>query len=184
MKKLLAIVLAAACVLSLGIVASAANETVIGAIDPDNIYGGSKPDGADYTINWFMDSDGYHFAKDSTVTPDQTIYFQIHPDDRSCEMLADKDIVKVKFDKGDDNAKMISKMSIVEKALANAHGGTRVEYLAIELKNDMTDGEYKLTPSVTFTSKQWIKVDRDYNFVDVSKEKPADTDGWAEPERR
>ena len=54
MKKLLAIVLAAACVLSLGIVASAANETVIGAIDPDNIYGGSKPDGADYTINCFI----------------------------------------------------------------------------------------------------------------------------------
>ena len=181
MKKLLAIVLAAACVLSLGIVASAANETVIGAVDPDNLGAGSIPGGADYTVNWFMDSDGYHFAKGSTVTPDQTIYFQIHPDDRSCEMLADKDIVKVKFDKGDDNVKMISKMSIVEKALANAHGGTRVEYLAIELKNDMTDGEYKLTPSVTFTSKQWIKVDSDFNFVDASKEKPADTDGWAEP---
>ena len=78
---------------------------------------------------------------------------------------------------------MIKKMSIVEKKLDKGlFAGVRTNYLKIELKDDMTDSEFKLTPSVTFTAKQWIKVNNGLNgFSDYQKEAPEDTTGWAAP---
>lgn len=50
MKKLLAIVLAAACVLSLGIVATAANETIMG----QDGHGGMTIGGAPFNEDWIL----------------------------------------------------------------------------------------------------------------------------------
>ena len=180
MKKLLAIVLAAACVLSLGIVASAANETVMG----QDGHGHMAINGAPFNEDWILFDDGANIKGDA-ITPDQALYFHLGEvgDTRTNEILADKDVVKVKFDKGDDNVKMIKKMSIVEKKLDKGlFAGVRTNYLKIELKDDMTDSEFKLTPSVTFTAKQWIKVNNGLNgFSDYQKEAPEDTTGWAAP---
>ena len=56
----------------------------------------------------------------------------------------------MKFDKGDDNPKMIKKISIAEKSIL---GDPRNTVIKVELNDNTTDSEYKVSPSVTFTAK-------------------------------
>lgn len=60
----------------------------------------------------------------------------------------------MKFDKGDDNTKMIKKISFVEKKFEAR--GWRCHALKIELAQDFSGDEFKLTPSVTFTAKRYL----------------------------
>ena len=142
MKKLLAVVLAAAIVLSLGVVSFAASNdakpkatvtTYIKATDTETTT--TVPIVADYdTANEVTD----------LVKPGSTVYVKVS------NGLEDKDNFKVKFDKGDDNPKMIKKISIAEKSIL---GDPRNTVIKVELNDNTTDSEYKVSPSVTFTAK-------------------------------
>ena len=142
MKKLLAVVLAAAIVLSLGVVSFAASNdakpkatvtTYIKATDTETTT--TVPIVADYdTANEVTD----------LVKPGSTVYVKVS------NGLEDKDNFKVKFDKGDDNPKMIKKISIAEKSIL---GNPRNTVIKVELNDNTTDSEYKVSPSVTFTAK-------------------------------
>ena len=142
MKKLLAVVLAAAIVLSLGVVSFAASNdakpkatvtTYIKATDTETTT--TVPIIADYdTANEVTD----------LVKPGSTVYVKVS------NGLEDKDNFKVKFDKGDDNPKMIKKISIAEKSIL---GNPRNTVIKVELNDNTTDSEYKVSPSVTFTAK-------------------------------
>ena len=153
MKKLLAVVLAAVMALSLGVVAFAADDEVV-------IY-----------LNEAFLVDGAKVAGSNEVEPDNTLYFALptvfyvpDPDGGEGPVEVDlgidpdftnKDLYKVKFDKGDDNTKMISKMSLSEKKI----DGERGPWLKVEIKADYTDSEYKIAPSVTITLKEDMTVD-------------------------
>ena len=151
MKKLLAVVMAAAIVLSLGVVAFA--EKADPLYTPKEIY---------VTMEKAI-FDGAKAGSDNEVEPDSDLYFYIPnaifaadagEDDAPIAVFSDdftnKDLYKVKFDKGDDNTKMISKMSLSEKNF----DGDRGPWLKVEVKPDFTDTEYKISPSVTFTLKE------------------------------
>ena len=151
MKKLLAVVLAAAMALSLGVVAFA--EKAAPEYTPNEIY---------VTMDKAL-FDGAKETADNEVEPDSDLYFYIPnaifaPDaGEDADPIAvfsddftNKDLYKVKFDKGDDNTKMISKMSLSEKNF----DGNRGPWLKVEVKPEFTDTEYKISPSVTFTLKE------------------------------
>lgn len=104
------------------------------------------------------------------ITPDSTIYIDlallgnfegtdngnvIAASADLAEKFIDDDLFKVKTDKGDDDSKIIKKISVVEKNINKSAG--REKAIKIELKDDMTDDEFKINPSVTFTAKEDIK---------------------------
>lgn len=84
------------------------------------------------------------------------------------ELFADSDYFKLTAKKGDDNKSMIKKMSVVETKLDNSN--SRHSYIKIELFDDYTDKEYKITPYFTFTAKKDFYITQ---AGDVSDEKPA-----------
>lgn len=131
MKKVLALVLALATVLSLGVTAFAAT---------------------DYAIDEFVekayDDKGNEFAVEDVQTPDQKIYFGFN--DTINGILDTEDNYKFKSDKGDDNSKMIESIKLMEKNIGNG----RQWYVEVKIKDDMTDKEYKLSPEVVFTLKE------------------------------
>lgn len=146
MKKLLALLLALACALPLGVSAAAATGDAI----PYPNIGLVRESG-------LCNGDGETYAADDVIAPDTTVYFAI--EQAAVSKLTDKDFFKIKTDKGDDNAKMIQKVSVVEKNFGDS-GTLKGRWVAvkIELKQDITDNEYKLTPSVTFTAKEKVTV--------------------------
>ena len=94
------------------------------------------------------------------IQPDTTFYIDLDEieDIPAGALLLDEDMFKSKTDKGDDDTKIIKKISVVEKdVIASAEGETdkdgRENVIKIELNEDMTDTEFKITPSVTFTAK-------------------------------
>ena len=108
------------------------------------------------------DGDGIYYGPNDLIPPDSTVYlpFRIfageNPDDPDevGAWYGDRDNYKVKFDKGDDNTKMIKKISFVEKKFEAR--GWRCHALKIELAQDFSGDEFKLTPSVTFTAKRYL----------------------------
>ena len=150
MKKLLALVLALALALPLGVTAFAADaekvDLSISDLDAGVLY----------------DGDGNRYDPEDLIPPDSTVYlpFRIfageNPDDPDevGAWYGDRDNYKVKFDKGDNNAKMIKKISFVEKKFEVR--GWRCHALKIELAQDFSGDEFKLTPSVTFTAKRYL----------------------------
>lgn len=81
------------------------------------------------------------------------------------KLFTDGDMFKVKTDKGDDNSKMIDKISVTQKDVDSKETAAvagRENVIKIELKDDMTDSDYKVNPSVTFTAK--------YNMDDSGNE--------------
>lgn len=146
MKKVLALLLALACALPLGVAAAAATGD---AIPYPNIGLVVESD--------LCDGDGAVYSADDVIAPDTTVYFAI--EEAAVSKLTDKDFFKVKTDKGDDNSKMIQKVSVTEKNFGT--GGQikgRWTAVKIELKQDITDNEYKLTPEVTFTAKGKVTI--------------------------
>ncbi len=145
MKKLLAVVMAAAIVLSLGVVAFAATY--------DANYTYAVQDGSKTAANEIYPDDSVYLKLDDIEVavpkindPTQTVTFVINK-----SYITDKDVWKVKFDKGDDNSKMIAKISLSEKKYGAADRGPWVK---IETKPDYTTDEFKIRPSMTLTAQQ------------------------------
>ncbi|WP_101908372.1 hypothetical protein [Marasmitruncus massiliensis] len=105
----------------------------------------------------------------NTVKPDKTVYININAltfsDGATAPAtilgsalkgyLTDDDYFKIKTDKGDDDTKMIKKISVTEKDIEDDTDGREV-VVKIELNDDTTDKEFKINPSVTFTAKDDI----------------------------
>ncbi|WP_432354525.1 hypothetical protein [Anaerotruncus rubiinfantis] len=162
MKKVLALVLALATVLSLGVTAFAAE--------------GGAPDVKNFSDVYLKDAKdvfpGYDVDKDVLETvPDKTYYYVI-PDvtfakvegenpveakTATAEQLADTDLFKVKIDK-EEGGKWFSSLKVDQVKI----DGDRTWVIAAKLKDDQTDNEYKLKFSVKFTSKD--KFDKDNDF--------------------
>ncbi len=168
MKKLLAVVLAAVLALSLGIVSLAADNPYIdlskSADDPDVTLDVAEyvKDGAKNGTNEMNPDDDLYFILPATVTVTATDSDGTeHTFTLNGEDFTDKDLYKVKYDKGDDNTKMISKMELSEKNF----DGNRGPWLKVSVKQDYTDSEYKIAPFITLTTKEDIKCD-DYSTAE------------------
>ena len=175
MKKLLAVVLAAMMVLSLGVMASARTAT---KADPTAGYQWYDKDGNEMTTGTIPDVGGASYkgqygasdfdietldATTDLIKPDSTVYI-----DLGDHHFTDKDLWKVKTDKGDDNAKLIKSISIVE---TDKFGKPRHDAIKIELKDDNTDSDYKFSPSVKLTYKGAKENDADegkYVIIDAT----------------
>ena len=183
MKKLLAVVMAAAIVLSLGVVAF--------ATEYDGTYTGNIKDGAKSgtTNEIYPDDSAYLTLAGIKVTVANktagTAAVEVTLDE---EQFTNKDVWKVKFDKGDDNSKMIAKISLSEKNYSSNRG----PWVKIETKPDYTTDEFKIHPSMTLTAQKDMEItvggqtgvikDGDKIVVDFGKiyisndEDPADQD--------
>ena len=143
MRKLLSVVLAGAMVASMAVMASAdTNAAGTGLVVPKYQKYNADGDPVGNAENTWVEYETVG-AGVNTIKPGSDIYVQIDRD------LVDEDLYKVKVDKGDDNAKLIEKISIVEKV----KNGGRNAFIKIELKDDLTSNEYKFSPSVKFTAK-------------------------------
>lgn len=151
MKKLLAAALAVATVASLSTVSFAANEWPV-----------DLPTEGVTAI--FDDGTGAAYDGANTVKPDKTLYFEVGNmvlTDRTSgdtyvlygEYYTDKDLFKVKTDKGDENAKMIKSMALSEKSITYKGVTGRGPWFEIKLNDDYTDDEFKINPSFTVTAK-------------------------------
>ena len=105
------------------------------------------------------------------------------------DSFVDKDMWKVKTDKGDNNPKLIEKISVVEKdegfeiaeALVNGRaGGRRQPLIKIKLRDVMDGEEYKLTPQVKFTAKDDIEIFGDGEVMETLEDVVfvVDITGW------
>lgn len=143
MKKILASILAMSMVASMGITAfaTATYDTDLSIdLEPTEVF----------------DSDGYKLGSD-TVKPDKKLYIRVDINELDADMNRLGDIIdegklmKVKLSKGDENAKMISSVKLVEKVLG---GWSRQYYIEVVLNDDMTDTEYKIAPVFKLTAKK------------------------------
>lgn len=161
MKKVLSLVLALACVLSLSAVAFAADP-----VDPSKIY---NEDG-DVSEDVGDPSAGIGYIKGDPVTPASTIYVPLGTNmdedffkDASVRgqlgdiprvtlgQLVDTDLFKFDVDK-DDGAKLIKSVKVKDDYRLGSM--TRTAYLVIEF-NDITDtDEHKATGTIEFKAKK------------------------------
>jgi len=148
MKKLLAAALAVATVASLSTVSFAATDWEVVNYDQ--------------TVAIFDDGSVAAYDGANSVKPDKTLYFAIGDmlisDATNSYVLAgeyytNKDLFKVKSDKGDENAKMIKSMALSEKSIPVAGVSSRGPWFEIKLNDDFTDKEFKINPSFTVTAK-------------------------------
>lgn len=150
MRKLISAVLAGAMVASMAVMASAADVTANGGDGVVSaIYtiiladGNASPAHTNRALDVKYD---VVEAGVNVVKPGGEIYIQL-PDATD---WTDDDQWKMKTDKGDDNAKMIDSISLVEK---NEFGAGREPLIKIKLKDDQTANEYKISPQIKFTGK-------------------------------
>ena len=152
MKKLLAVVLAAVLALSLGVVSFAADADAVFTLTTDGAVAGIRGENE-------MDPDDdvfFAFPEDikATVTigsgdTAEEVEFIFDKED-----FTDKNLYKVKYDKGDDNTKMISKIVLSEDK--KGEDNSRGPWLKVSVKPVYDDTEYKIAPSVTLTTKEDI----------------------------
>ena len=151
MKKVLSLVLALACVLSLSAVAFAADE-----VDPAKVYNGDGEEVSDISV-------AANVIKGDPVEPASTFYVPISPAmdtqikdgddvDFTVEDLVDTKNFKFDVDK-DAGSKLISKISVVDdKKLGSME---RTAYLKFELKDVTDTDEHKSTGTITFKAKNY-----------------------------
>ena len=151
MKKVLSLVLALACVLSLSAVAFAAD-----AVDPAKVYNGDGEEVSDISV-------AANVIKGDPVEPASTFYVPISPAmdtqikdgddvDFTVEDLVDTKNFKFYVDK-DAGSKLISKISVVDdKKLGSME---RTAYLKFELKDVTDTDEHKSTGTITFKAKNY-----------------------------
>ena len=158
MKKVLALIMAVAMVMTMGVVAFAAE------IDAD-------------LMDRFKADEPYVESGDradvDTVKPGKSVYYFLGDtsDDKAAmvDALTDEDLFKISLDKGDDNAKWISSIKLVQKKfddpLIKLSDGTeagktagRHWFIELKTKDFMTDDEYKVSPEVTVTAKEDMTV--------------------------
>lgn len=151
MKKVLSLVLALACVLSLSAVAFAAD-----AVDPAKVYDGDGEEVSDIKV-------ADNVISGDPVEPASTFYVPIAPTmsteikdgddvDFTVEDLVDTKNFKFDVDK-DAGSKLISKISVVDdKKLGSME---RTAYLKFELKDVTDTDEHKSTGTITFKAKNY-----------------------------
>ena len=151
MKKVLSLVLALACVLSLSAVAFAAD-----AVDLAKVYNGDGEEVSDISV-------AANVIKGDPVEPASTFYVPISPAmdtqiedgedvDFTVEDLVDTKNFKFDVDK-DAGSKLISKISVVDdKKLGSME---RTAYLKFELKDVTDTDEHKSTGTITFKAKNY-----------------------------
>ena len=180
MKKLLAVVLAAVMVLSLGVVSFAANENDGKATDefPADVTAANTVVEGDLTSTMFVKGDNVTNILDDAGTQnaesDITLYIPVSgitatyvnadgdpvadPTDKLEDILSDGDLVRFsqKFEEG---GKMVISVKWVEAKVADMEGtGTgRAYYVEIKLNEDLTDEETKVELKYTFTAKENIQ---------------------------
>ena len=152
MKKLIASIMAVATVASMASLSVFADAT--------------KVEGSELSITvkkLISDSDDFKVGTDTdgktadTIQPDKTIFAVIaESSSKAGQYFTDKDVFKVKYDKGDDNPKMIKSLKVIDKEIGKDGSKVRKTALEIKLKDDMTDTDYKVSPSATFTAKKYI----------------------------
>ncbi|WP_368182706.1 hypothetical protein [Anaerotruncus rubiinfantis] len=135
MKKLLALVLAMACALSLGIPTLAKT--------------------ADYTWNQvnvedFVDEDGDKIADDDVIRPGQTIYW-VFGKYSDYDYLLDDKMVKIDVDKDEGSKNIDGKPKVVGKKLGNLG---RCVALEIVIKDTYTADELKTKLDIYITAKK------------------------------
>ena len=155
MKKFIAVLLTAATAASLAVAAFADKPVTA---DPDAAVTASAvlygPDDQIITDKVVLPVKYERVdAGSPSVKPGSDIYIQLPKN-----TFADEDIWKVKVDKGDDNAKLIEKISVVEKDEGFGSDGNigragRTALIKIELRDIEVTDEYKFSPQVKFTSK-------------------------------
>ena len=159
MKKLLAVVLAAAMALSLGVVAFAASADFEIPLSAAQIIEGSKN-----TNEMNPDDDVFFKLAGMVKVTVPVVFFNEDGEAQpavdtevilNASEFTDKDLYKVKFDKGDDNTKMISKMALTEdKKDVDGNKSNRGPWLKVSVKPVYDDTEYKIAPSMTLTTKE------------------------------
>ncbi len=163
MKKLIASLLTVATVASMASMSAfAADSTKVDASELTIAVDKLIADDSTEKINSTKD----------TVQPDKTIYAVIDATSDSGKYFSDSDVFKVKYDKGDDNTKMIKSLKVLDKAIGKDDAKVRTTALEIKLQNDMTDTDYKVGPTATFTAKKYIILDADAivdGVLDVTK---------------
>lgn len=154
MKKVLALVLALATVMSMGVVAFA-DETV--TLDKDKEATVTAYDSVYLKDNKtaLVKATGYDAAQNALETlPDKTYYFVIPTTTVSGVKVSNKDfgdadLFKFKYDKT-ENGKYIKSIKLVDKDVA---GAGRVTAIEVKLNDDMTDNEYKIKFEASFAAK-------------------------------
>lgn len=176
MKKVIAALLAGTCVATMG------GLGVFAAEEVDTKYN------INFTKDCVFDDDGNADANTNRVTdgefaPTDDIWIPIELlDDQNetdlkfdlrkiANALNDDDLFKKKFDKGDDDTKIIKKISFQQKQVIS--GGDRENAIHVELNNDYTDDDFKISPEITFTAKEDItangKAAKDGDTVTIAK---------------
>lgn len=153
MKKIIAALLAGSCIATMGGISVLA--------DADEKYT------IDFETDYVYDDDGVaqNAKADSEFAPTDDIWIPMEllpveaklydgvPVRDFAKALSDDDLFKKKFDKGDDDTKIIDKISFEQKDVVNELAG-RENAIHVELKNDYTDEDYKISPEITFTAKE------------------------------
>ena len=197
MKKLLAMALAVAMVLALGVTAFAAQGATVFNSDnedefADTIFAMTKS-GVSSWEEWValksFNDDGTDPHHDGdVVNPDSTVYvfpnaFRLHDgSDTFLSKLADKKYVTFKFDK-DKNAKMVKSVKLVEKNLTFTNRKDKTpnvdgRFLAMEFKfnKDYSDDEFKITGDATLKFKKDITFKMTAQGVECWDTKAGDKD--------
>ena len=153
MKKVLSLVLALACVLSLSVVAFAAEAATNVFYDSD---GEVSKDAGNQDI-------GSGYIKADPVIPKSTLYLAMGSkmnqeltnmddiDKVTVEQLADKDLFKFSVDK-DDGAKLIKSISI--KSDYRLGDLSRTAYIVIEFNDVLDTDEHKASGEIEFKAKK------------------------------
>ena len=151
MKKVLALVLALATVLSMGVVAFAADDT-----QEVKDFKDGKDIGT-FDVKVVYDDKGNEIELDEKQTPDQKFYIGVDIKEFGIDknelgdILDEGKLMKVKTSKGDDNTKMIESVKLIEKKLDNR---ARQWYIEVKVKDTMSFDEFKITPEATISVKK------------------------------
>lgn len=138
MKKLLALVLAMACALSLGIPTLAKTADVTWS---------------QVNVEDFVDEDGDKIADDDVIRPGQTIYW-VFGKYSDYDYLLDDKMVKIDVDKDEGSKNIDGKPKVVGKKLGNLG---RCVALEIVIKDTYTADELKTKLDIYITAKKDLK---------------------------
>ncbi|WP_368234490.1 hypothetical protein [Anaerotruncus rubiinfantis] len=153
MKKVLALVLALATVLSMSVVAFA---------DAEQDFKDGKDIGNIKVTTIYNDKGTAIADLDKVQAPDSKYYIGLDISEFGIDknelgdIIDEGKLLKLKTSKGDDNTKIIESVKLIEKKLDNR---ARQWYIEVKVKDDMTDKEYKISPEFNLQVKKDLIVD-------------------------